>query len=578
MELLLRASLLVLLLAVTSVSPGLLLVRRLPGSPLERLVTAIGASFLALYLVSFVLFWAAAPRAAYVAWSLLCLAALAWLVPDLRRTWRDARCRRVLGAFAVLLCWCLLLLGQVRHYSGARTAGDWIEHAQRMAFFMRELPPGQPLDLHFRFIGLYELPARPPLQNLLAAFYGKQLGRQFEYFSLAFLYLNATAFLPACLLLTRLARRGGRETTLLLALFAVCPFFLQNVSVTWTKLFAGFYVLLGVWFYLRALGRPGRGDLVRTAVAFAAGALVHYSALPYALGVGAHWLLWGRSRRAAVEALGAFGVGAAVLLTWLAWSLAVYGAGGTFLSNTSVTDAARLGAAENALKVVQNAWNTLVPHGLRGESLDWLARRSPESLVRDAAFLTYQTCLLAMPGSAGGLLALWLFVRGVGHGMWRTTREAGFWLVFVVVSFAAGIASHGSPEAFGIGNIVLQPLALIALALLAAGLPGLGRPLRRLAVAGMVVDLVLGVLLHFALQNRTFRVASRPDGGYEVLLDNGLTAFAALNFQAKIELGIRLWGDHLAPVAPALMLLSALGGAGFVIVALRRLERGRDAC
>ncbi len=570
MSLLLGTAYLGAALVGASLAPGLLVTRRLPWSPIEKLVGGMGLSFFVLYLLAFALFLLQAPPEAYFATTALCALGLVGLRRDLSSLWNDNVVRRVLLAFCGLLCWLFLLLCLIRHYSGANLAGDWVEHAQRMAFFIRELTPGRPIDYSFRFIGLYYLPARPPLENLVAAFFCKQVGRGFELFSLVFLFLNATAFLPACLMLAKLARRGRRRVVVLAILFALNPLFTHNATFTWTKLFAAFYALLGLWFYLRSLSKSHGSFLVAASASFAAGFLVHYSVAPYGIAVGIHHLLRWRAPGIRRQGLLAASLGILILSTWFAWSLSVWGPRITFLSNTTATDSARLTPSQNVRKVVLNAWHTLVPHGMRGESLDWLAGGGSWSLLRDSALLTYEPCLLATPGVAGGpiaLLLLWWGLRRAG----RSQRT--FWLLFLGVVLFLGVASHGSLERYGVAQIVFQPLALLALTLVAAGLPDLPASLRLAIPLGCAVDFGLGVFLHFRLEHMTFALVQGPRG--PSIAPNGLTFFAAQNWIAKAIIRARFWGDHIGRAGTALEWLVAVVGLALALVLLRESRGGR---
>jgi hypothetical protein len=565
MWLALRSALLLGLLAAGSFGPGLLVTSRLRFSPLEKLVGALAVSWIALYLAGFGIFLVGAPRFAAFAVSALGAAACVRERATLRLFARDKVTRGTLLCFFGLVAWAFLHLALVRHYGGAWWGGDWLEHAQRTAFFMGELPRGGPPDYAFLFAGGYVLPARPPLQNVLAAFFCRQLDQRFEFVSLAFLVMNAAAFVPCSLLLARFARRGRAQLPLLAALLAVNPFFLENVTLTWTKLFAAFYVLAGFWFYLRSGSKAGACWMVMAGVCFAAGALVHYSAIPFVLAVVVHfaWERWrGRPGPAWASAAAAAAVAAALFMTWLGFALARWGLRPTFLSNTAVADAAGRGMGGSALKVALNLFYTLVPYPLRGAPLVDVVQERAAGWVRDAAFLVYQTNLLVMPGLVGGPLALLLF--------WRRRRET-FWRLVLPLGVVLAVASHGGLELFGVGHVVLQPVALLAITLLAAGLPSLPPVLRLLAAFGCAVDFGLGVLLHFHLQNEVFVVTKTAAGLVRLADGRGLLAFAAASWWQKQSLGIVFWGDHFASFSVAIEGLLAIGGLALAFWIARRL-------
>ena len=192
--------------------------------------------------------------------------------------------RQALAGFGFLLLWAAVLTAIVRNFSGGTWFGDWLEHFQRSLFFLRHFPAGIII-----FPG-YALPARPPMMNVLAAFFLAQTTDRFEIFQAVFVFLNLLLFLPCYLMMPALGRRARRRTWLLVLLFASSPLVMQNTTYTWTKAAAAFYVVLALWFYLAGWRKH---DSVRTTAAFvalAAGLLVHYSAGPYVVILALHYL------------------------------------------------------------------------------------------------------------------------------------------------------------------------------------------------------------------------------------------------------------------------------------------------
>ena len=274
---------LVPLLLVCSIAPGLWAVRRLKWSPLEKLCGAMGFSFVATYLASFRLFCADVGPGAY--W----LTSLIFAVIGIAN-WRQAavflrrsQSRRAIIAFCVVLAWDFLHLAMVRNMGGGTWSGDWYEHYDRTRYFVHQLPN----DFYYAY--LYLLPVRPPMMNVMAAYFCRQTGMGFAQFSLVFSFLNAFAFLPCCLLLGHLARRGTRQIPVLAALFMLNPSVMQNMVFTWTKAFAAGLVVLGVCFYLRGIRSKSSSRLIAAAVWLAAGTLVHYSALPMVVAIAIHY-------------------------------------------------------------------------------------------------------------------------------------------------------------------------------------------------------------------------------------------------------------------------------------------------
>src|SRR5262249_28911751 len=211
--------------------------------------------------------------------------------------------------------------------------GDWLEHFQRSLYFLNHFP------LSTAIFGDYQLPARPPAMNVIAAFVMAQAGDRFEVFQAVFAFLNLLMFLPCCLALPLLPRPRRPGILPLVAIFATSPVIMQNATYTWTKSLPAFFVIFGILLYLNAWRR---GDSLRMIAAFgslAMAMLTHYSAGPYLAFLALHYLIfvfWKR-RGKWKELASIAGVGGALMATWFVWSIAAYGTHTTFTSNTSVT-------------------------------------------------------------------------------------------------------------------------------------------------------------------------------------------------------------------------------------------------
>lgn len=487
------------LLAVCSFAPGFFFVRRLRWSPLEKLCGAAGLSLLLLFLAGWLIDLLTAgigtERIPSLVVSGVCLALGAICWRDIRRLFRGPRVRQVLGGYAVLLLWTGLLLGMIRSYSGGAWFGDWLEHFQRSLFFLHHFPAPTVL------LGQYRLPARPPMMNVLAAFFLAQTEDRFEIFQVVFAFLNLLVFLPCCLLVPALSGKRRYRMAPLLCLFALSPVVMQNATYTWTKLFTAFYVVLGISLYLAGWRKQDRLRLVAGFVSICAGVLVHYSAAPYLLVLGAHYLFFVFPRRRAkwseLATIGA--IGAALFSVWLGWSIRTYGVVPTFASNSTVTLSQQYGG-NFAAKVAFNLVDTLVPAILRDPSaMQSLNQPNTAGTVRDYAFVLYQPNLIFGMGIAGGPLILALLYAGFERRK-ACKAEGKFWLFFVPWCVFAGILVVGERDPLGDAHLTLLPLELIGLAALCAALP-LRRTLAALLIAGCIVDFSLGIFLQARVEN-----------------------------------------------------------------------------
>jgi hypothetical protein len=505
-----------ILLAVCSFAPGFFLIRRFPWNPLEKLCGSIGLSLILLYLACWAIY-VLAPAiqpAGYFAVSAICaaLAVAAWR--DLGALLGIARVRRALAGFGFLTVWSFLVLAMIRVYSGCGWTVDWLEHFQRSLFFLQRFPVNTTI-----YPG-YQLPARPPLMNVLGAFFLGQAGDRFEVFQAVFLVLNLLPFLACCLLLPALAGKGqrlGKWAVLPLAgIFAMNPRLMESAAYTWTKALAAFFVILAIPLYLAALRKSDSRRMIAAFLALSAGFLAHYSAGPYLVILTLHYLYTAfRKRGANFKEMGAIaGLCGLLLSTWFGWSLAVYGVRTTAASNTAVTDAQKY-QGPVVEKIAGNLFDTVVPLILRdpGAALAAFDQPNTAGLIRDNAFVVYQTNLVFGLGAVGGPLAVLLLLGLLRR---RDGAERSFWLMLIPSAVVLGIAVIGERDINGLAHLTLLPLEIVGLAWLAANFCR-RRWVAYLILAGALVDFPLGVMLQARVEN----MENRP----------GHTVFTGLSFE-----------------------------------------------
>jgi tetratricopeptide (TPR) repeat protein len=558
----LQSLLLLGLLIICCWGPGYLFVRRLPWSPNEKICASIGLSLILLYLFSGATYLTGISWSWCWAMTAFCAASALWTMSDARRLLQLRRVRRQFAGFGFLLVVSFLLLSVTRHYSGGDWSGDWLEHYQRAGFFVERW------DYGMQFLEMYTLPARPPMMNLLVAYFLAHVGLQFDVLQLVFMFLNLLVYFPCVLLAGLLVRRGNQRIWLIVAFLAASPVFQENATYAWTKLLAGFFIVLSLALYLRGWRRNDPARIIAAAASMAAALLVHYSAGPYALVLGLHYpFIFFRRKHRLLELLGSAGAVTALLASWLAWSIVIYGPSVTFGSNTAVTDAERLTLGGNVGKIAQNVFNTFIPHPLRISNDLFLAHFGQPNefgYVRDYCFLMYQTSLPLTMGIVGWAVAAWLTVRQLRRTSWS---EFWFWVVFLVLIPLVGIAVHGASSKYGLSHICLQPLTMIGLTLLAAGYPLLA-PWLRFAVAGaMAFDVAAGILLQFRMQMYVFRIVPSAEAPIIPFSDRLLSIAAVKNSLLRFKASNAYWGDNFSAVGDAVFAAAIvlLGVAVFIV-------------
>ena len=486
------------LLAICGFAPGFFLVRRLRWSPMEKLCGSVGLSLVLVYLAAWLVYIAgpADPRFAYWAVSAVCaiLGALVWR--DAVRLFRVPRVRKAGIGLGFLLLWTFTLLAIIRIYSGAAWAGDWLEHFQRSLFFLHRFPTDTPI------LGGYQLPARPPMMNVLAAFFLGQTEDRFEVFQFVFVSLNLLPFLACALMMPRLLRPRTTGIVPLVAIFAMNPAFIQNATYTWTKSLTAFYMIAALWFYLAGWKKQDPWRMTAAFLALSAGVLVHYSAGPYCVFLGLHYLAVAfRTRPNRWRELASFAVPCALLLlTWFGWSFAAYGTHTTLASNTSITSGQQFHGIAAAGKVLANFFDTVVPAAVRSPELFRVFEQpSQMAAIRDWAFMTYQVNLFFCMGVLGGPIVVWL--------LWKSLRrsagagdERNFWRILIPVIVVVGVAVVGERDPYGSAHLTILPMEFLGLVLVASAFTR-RRVLATVILAACLLDCALGVFLQARVEN-----------------------------------------------------------------------------
>ena len=413
--------------------------------------------------------------------------------------------------------------------------------------------------------------------NVVVADWLAIVGNDFANYQAAMTAWSSLAFLPAALLAIRADRvvSGGspeRAIALLAVCFMTSPMAVQNATFAWTKLPAAMFTLANVEFFIAA--RPWAGDGIRRlpavlcGVCVAAALLAHYSAAPYAIVLAGAWLVSGQRARPRLPWLtataGAGLAGLLILMTWFGWALAVYGPAGTFLSNTTATDRAPT-VALHAAAVAGNVFDTLVPHFLRSLDRSLIRQSSPWGYVRDWWFECYQLNLLMIFGSVGWIVVL----AAVSSLLCRMpSGHRAPWITAVAALILLGIGAHSGRDPWGLAHICLQPLALAGLACVAGCWPMMSLPLRRLFASGAAIDVVLGILLHYAAQGFIIDRWLTPDRPLEDVV-RSYNLPAVDNYTVKRGVGWYFFGDVCAnfQVVPFAIAITA---AAFGIWQIRR--------
>ena len=534
---------------------------RWQAEPAQRLLAAVGLSLVTIYLCGWLIYTLNLPNELAFGLVPLAISGLVALRRQIAADLRDPLVRSLLVGQAAVLAWNLAWLGVVLSYSGGGWFGDWYGHWQRCQFFLKRP------DVDTLFNGVDSLPQRPPLVK-------------FANYQLAMTAWSSLGFLPAAVLAIRAARgvSGGspeRAISLLTVFFMASPMAVQNATFAWTKLPAAVFTLAALEFFLAA--RPWTGDGIRPTpavlcgVCVAAALLSHYSAAPYAIVLAGVWLASGLRARPRLPWLKATAVaglaGVLLLMTWFGWAIAVYGPTRTFFSNTTATDRAPT-LALHAAAVAGNIVDTVVPHFLRSLDRSLIWQQSRWGYVRDWWFSCSQLNLFMIFGCVGWIVVLAACREALPR---LPAGHSATWIAAVGLIILLGIGCHSGRDHWGLAHICLQPLALAGFAFVAGWWPTVALPFRWLFGVGAMLDLLVGILLHYAVQGFLIDRWLTPDRPLAEVV-GVYNLVAQVNYEVKTGVGWRFVGDTFAET-PAIPVIIAAASLGLAVWQVRRGPR-----
>lgn len=514
-----------------------------PARPAVRLVLGFTAGLVLQFLFCFAIYAANLPWPVYIALPLVVGGLILRRPGPVLKLLGDREVRGILVSWLLISAWSLSLHALIVSYSGGGWTADQFEHHDRVRFFLEHWPQDT------RFLGIYGLTSRPPLVNLVMAGWMSVTGGRFIDYQIFSTLLSCAAFLPLGLLVRRLG--GSRRSIAVLALLLMLnPIWAQNTTFPWTKLPTAIFILLAIERCLAGLPRA-RNQPAAIAL-LAAGGLAHYSTGPWAIALAFAWLAatsrhWRDSNYWKQAGQGLLLAGA-LIAPWLIWAALRYGLDSLWLETSTARDHTPHGVVTFLQNAGANLWHTFVP-AAESPVRDIITRQSNIwGRVRDITFNLYQHTLPLGLG-VGGLFLLALGRRPPMPDAYHRR----FWLVLIGSVLPLSMATVPFAVDMGLAHICLQSLVLLCITLNAAVLNETSRRLRLFLTLALGIDLLLGVILHFSVQNFWFSPWGDPSR-----LIYQLNEFAGYNYRAKIMLGQPFLADRLAPFTGLPLLCAVL--------------------
>jgi 4-amino-4-deoxy-L-arabinose transferase-like glycosyltransferase len=452
----------------------------------------------------------------------ICAGLSLYALAALRRRPLGAQMARVLllavGGVAATVC----LATVIPVYDGlAGWYGDWWMHYDISQFYLGLRPDD------VMYFGVYSIPSRFPMFNLLQAALLTLLGNHFWVYQ-----ITGVAPLGGLVCATyALARQWvGKQAALLACLLVVCnPFVIQNALTYWNKAVAATCILLGLYFYLRR----GASGLRWWAALTGLGLMVHQSAIFVAVAVALHALA--RYKRQAIAPLvQAAALAALICAPWLLWALSRFGLSAMLAATPTISArGAALGSIGWIGERLWNALGTLAPLSFLRAAAEWVrAGFAGEQLpALFGAILRYEYDVL--PGAVTTVLSLLLLARlwawrGQAAGVKRDAAVGNGTLLAVLVcvcAFAGAIAVHPGLNRSGLAAESLEPVVVLLLIMAARSLLDLPQRRRTIIAALLLVEFAITRGLH-TLLIIVGLVPVSNDPNLALKLDKGITFIA----------------------------------------------------
>lgn len=466
-----------IVLLLTGIIPGRIIIEKLfpllDLSGEEKIACSFGISFFLYYLVAFLGYVIKVDDLSFHLFILLVIAVIFIVFLINKKISITKKEKTLSGYFICAFVFIMSIQMQIPIYNGGGWMGDWYEHYERMQFYLKSL------NLDFRFIGVYLLPARPPLFNLVTYFYNSVFGDSFWIFQAICTFMNLVVLFPIYLILRNVVKIKSKYIFLVLvSIFLLNPTFVRNLTYTWTRHLANYYVLLGVYFYLKGRKNLDFKYIYFGFALFAAGQLTHYSALVYLAVILVDFVIISlfRLRENIKPLISIILILAAILSTWYIWSINAYGPKGTFLSNTTYEAIEDKSFVENVKKDWLNFRNTVIPYFVYPELrpvAGFFVQKSRTGFLYDTMLGFYSASLIGnLTVSLSLVLLITLILKP--FPLARRLKEeyrkhkfrdflltdAVFWVIFSVLSVLIGIHVN-APQICGCMHVTLQPLAIL---------------------------------------------------------------------------------------------------------------------
>ncbi|MBI3380327.1 hypothetical protein HY029_06255 [Candidatus Gottesmanbacteria bacterium] len=324
----------IVLVYLLSYLPGRLIVQLLPLKSNEKFVLSFGVSFFLYYLLGFFQYIFNFPFFWGYLFLLSLVICLSFFLYTNKKLSLPSLEIKLLGIFFLGFLFVTSIQALQPYYSGGGSYWDWYEYYFRSQFFFNHLSP-------FTAIGNTFLPQRMPLYHGATSFFMSIFGNGFWVIQPINSLFNMSALLSCFLICSEYLLPKKRQITLfiiVMSLLLLNLHFVAQSTYPWTKAMTAYYILVGLYFFLKNYKEKSKLSIYLGLIFLAMGHLVHQVSFTYIFVVALGFLIVSIKHKQFTHFFLALLIHLILLSTWYIWAYFTFGSSLTIASAQIVTE------------------------------------------------------------------------------------------------------------------------------------------------------------------------------------------------------------------------------------------------
>lgn len=437
----------------TAYFPGRIIAEKIPSKREERIILSFALSFFLFYTFAFLSYIFNTNSTIFNGFFLLLFLILSLFFVLKRKIEFEeiSFLKNFFIVFAILIFYQTL----IPFYFGGLFYFDWFEHYLRSIFFLYRLPK------NISFEG-YIIPSRPPFFNIICFFYLSIIGGDFYKYQIISTFLNSMIILISYLFCKEYLKIENKNLFFMVSLIMILnPYTLRQITYTWTKAFCSFYIILGLYLYIKFLNDKNDLYLYLSGFFLGTGFIVHFAAGCYAVPIFVYHFLKTIKNRGSIKKLCLFYlIFFIVIFTYFSWSIKNYGLYYGLLSTNVYQQQKNLPLNYRIEKDFHNLVKTIYP---------FPSRRYAQIFSKsDFSFKLFNylhsVYICTLPGSLTFTLTFLLLIfifKNIKN--FKLNSISSFLIFFFIFSFFLGLIVNPTKDLSGVAHTGFLPLVCLFL-------------------------------------------------------------------------------------------------------------------